>query len=540
MGPMQKPGSPQDPSNSFVHAATIKGDAITLKDRLFNAVTNDPNLPALGSSITRIVKLSSSDDQSIQQLTYYVLSDVSLTQKILRLSNSAAFKAITNKEISSINKAIFLLGFDSVKTSALAILLVDGMPAKHAAHVRIELIHALAASMISRKLAARTSFAKDVEEVSIAALFKNLGRILLATYEPDFYHQIMALAAQGQHTPEQASMQALGFRLDSLAETLLDNWNVPVNVIQALSAKPPGVLITPKNKQEWMQIAAEFCEKTAPLVLSANLTKEDIKLKEGLLNRFGKVLNLTMPVLDELIDKASIETRELLISADLASLDKNNKINQDSSHCEFDIAAEENLINDLTINNDETHNLQITERYSSNKPYNASILLLKGIQNTTEMMSSGDYRLENLINLGLDSLCSALGFRFITLCLRDSKMNSFRGRSSLGKRNLEYQKGFHFSAVPTNDLFHLAMQKNIDLLISNAFIPRIRKLIPLWHTTLLPDARSFLLLPLVVNKKPSGLIYADRETESPEGITHDEAKLVRILKGLILIALNSK
>ncbi|SEG05747.1 HDOD domain-containing protein [Nitrosomonas ureae] len=538
MGSIQKPYFPQGSSNSFVFTAIIKSGAKTLKDRLIDAVANDPDLPALGSSIARIVKLSSSDDQSIQQLSYYVLSDVSLTQKILRLSNSAAFKAITNKEISSINKAIFLLGFDAVKTSALAILLVDGMPAKHAAHVRIELIHALAASVISRKLA--VSFTKDIEEASIAALFKNLGRILLATYEPDLYHSMMALVTQGQHTPAQASMQVLGFSLDTLTEALLEEWNVPSNVIQALSAKPSGALITPRNKQEWMQIAAEFCEKAAPLVLNTNLITEEIELKEKLLNRFGKVFNLTMPVLNELISKATLETRELLVSADLESLDKNNKISQDSTHCEFDIAAEENLINELTINDNEPHNLQITERYACNKPYNASSLLLNGIQKTTEMMASGDYRLDNLINLGLDSLYSAFGFRFITLCLKDSKINSFRARSSLGKKNLEYQKGFNFSTVPTNDLFHLAMQRNIDIVIASAFTPRIRKLMPLWHTTLLPDACSILVLPLVVNKKPIGLIYADRETESPEGITHDEAKLVRILKGQILIALNSK
>jgi len=110
------------------------------------------------------------------------------------------------------------------------------------------------------------------------------------------------------------------------------------------------------------------------------------------------------------------------------------------------------------------------------------------------MMSSGDYRLEDLINLYLDCLYSALGFRFITLCLRDPKMNSFRARSSLGKPNWEYQKGFSFSATPTDDLFHLATQRNIDLVIPDAFIPRIRKHMPLWHTALLPGACSLLVL----------------------------------------------
>jgi len=121
-----------------------------------------------------------------------------------------------------------------------------------------------------------------------------------------------------------------------------------------------------------MRIAAEILRKSRAPCSSecANLT-ENNELKAKLLHRFGEALNLTMPVRNESISKDTSETRELLISADLASVDKNNKISQDSAHCEFDIAAEENLIDALTINNDETSNQQIIERYSCNKPYNA-------------------------------------------------------------------------------------------------------------------------------------------------------------------------
>ena len=66
------------------------------------------------------------------------------------------------------------------------------------------------------------------------------------------------------------------------------------------------------------------------------------------------------------------------------------------------------------------------------QPYNASALLLAGVQDVTEIMASGKYKLEDLIMLVLETYYNSLGFRFITLCLRDQKINLFRARSSLG------------------------------------------------------------------------------------------------------------
>ncbi len=537
MGSIQSPYTPQAPSNFFDSAAVKKYGKKTLGDHLIGTVTDDPDLPALGSSITRIVQLSSSDDQSIQQLAYFVLSDVALTQKILRLSNSVTFKSVSSKVNTSITKAIFLLGFNSVKTCALAMLLVDSMSGKRAEHVRTELIYALAASMVSRELVKISSF-KDAEEIAVVALFKNLGRLLLAGYDHDLYQKLMTLVEQGTHTPIQASQAVLDFNLDTLSETILGKWNIPVSIIQALKNKPTGILNAARNKQEWMQQAAEFSEKAASLILAAT-GAEDSELKNKLLNRFGTALNLDKDKLDQLILNASAETRTLLINANLLTIDKSKKINSDTTQIESDISVEDSL-NELVFSHAEDYTPEIIQRYPSGKPHNASVLLLAGVQDVTEIMASGKYNLDDLIMLVLETYYNSLGFRFITFCFRDPNTNLFRARSSLGKNNMEYQKAFNFPTVPSNELFHLALKNNVDLLISDAYIPKIRKLIPQWHVDLLPEARSFILLPLVVNEKPMGLFYADRALEAPEGITTEETRLIRTLKSQVLTAFNSR
>lgn len=515
-------------------------DPQSIKDYLIDAVTSDPDLPALANSIARIVQLSSSDDQSIQQLAYFVLSDVSLTQKILRLSNSIAYRNASNKANTSITKAIFLLGFNTVQACALAMLLVDGMPGKHAKHVRTELMRALAASMISRELA-KLGNVKDIEEIAIAALFKNLGQLLLAAYRPDLYQDVMTLIQQGSHTPSQASMQVLGFNLTSLAETIMEKWNIPPSIVQSLKTRPAGTLNTAKNKQEWLQQAAEFSEKTVPLVLSVGETGKNLDLlKNKLLDRFSKAFNLDRAKLDQLIVNAAGETRTLLINTDLLDADRSRKIAADTTHTEFEISAEETLLDEFIVDDTEGEDTQITQRYPSGKPYNAASLLLTGIQDVTEILGDGNFKLESLIMLILETYYNSLGFRFIALVLRDSKMNCYRTRGVLGKHTGSYQDIINFPTTPATDLFHLALQKNVDLHISDARIGKISKLTPDWYKERFSDVQSFMVLPLVTNNKPIGFFYADRETQAPEGITLEETRLIKTLKGQLLAAFNSK
>jgi GAF domain-containing protein len=84
------------------------------------------------------------------------------------------------------------------------------------------------------------------------------------------------------------------------------------------------------------------------------------------------------------------------------------------------------------------------------------------------------------------------------------------------------------------------MENDADLMISDASDAKIRDLIPAWHRKLLPDARSFIVLPLVVHKKPFGLFYADRILPAPEGVPPDETAMIRTLKAQVLAALNSR
>lgn len=514
------------------------------RDRLLRKIAEDTDLPALGSSVARVVQLASSDEDSVRELAHFVLSDVGLTQKVLRLSNTVVYRTASGVPVTTISRAIFLLGFDTVKTSALAILLVDSMKGKHAQSVRAELGFALSASVIGREIARRSHF-KDAEEAAVAALFKNMGRLLVASHDHRLYAEIAELSGGGTHSPGQASMQVLGCTFDMLAESVLQEWQIPDTIINALGMLPQGALKPAKHRQEWLQHVAAFSTAAAALMPKMTQPGGD-PASRALLARFGAALNLDSVRLTELLATVARETRALTENAELifasAELDEgepelaSGEANDDSGRGKIS-----NLPQELLLVTGQAEGAA-DACYPSGKPRRARDLLMAGVQDVTEMMASKQCKVNDLIMLALETLYRGMGFRFATVCLRDAKTNQYRARVALGADSTRLQDGFVFTAAGAarRDLFSLAMENNADLMIADASSANIVDLVPPWHHKLMPEARSFIVLPLVVNGVAFGFFYADRICMAPEGVLADETAMIKTLKGQVLAALSAR
>lgn len=546
----QNTGSPK--SDTGIRGSS-DDSANKARDRLLQKISAAADLPALGSSVSRVVQMTSSNDEAVRNLAHFILSDVALTQKILRIANTVTYRTVSGTPVTTVSKAIFLLGFDTVKTCALAMLLVDRMSGKHAKAVRNELGHALSASIVGREMARRSHY-RDAEEAAIAALFKNIGRLLVAAHDHDLYNEVIRLVEKEGRTPAQASMLVLGCSFDLLAEAVLREWNIPETIVQSLSPLPPGVLKPAKGRQEWMHQVAAFSSAAARLIPGMG-TPDHESGSNALLNRFGAALGLDHAKLTQLFAGVAQETRVLASTTALAMQPDEHEeaaattvpgTPEDQATPTTDAATgqgaeESDLPRELLLDVlEDTQLLLVVERHASGKPMNARDLLLAGVQDVTLMMASGRCKVNDLILLVLETLYSSMGFRFATLCLKDMQTHQFKARIAVGEKDDERQAGFVFPVATARDLFHLALDNDADLMISDATVPKIHNLLPAWHRTLLPDARSFIILPLVVQNKQLGLFYADRAQAAPEGVPSDETALIKTLKGQVLTALNSR
>ena len=504
-------------------------DGRRVRAALLQKVCGDEDMFALGSAIARVVQMVTSEDQGTHDLAHYVLSDVALTQRILRLANTVRYRTAAGTAVTTVSRAISLLGFDNVRTVALAMLLVDALASsEHAYSVRVELEASLCASLVGREMA-RHSFYQGAEEASIGALFKNLGALLVASHEHDRYREIQALLATGKHTPAQAAQMILGCSFDALSEAVLGEWKIPDVIMRAQRPLEPGVLKLAVNRGEWMRQVASFSLDVARL-LGKTPTPSDTPEAQALLARYGTALNLGAAELDELFETVAFEMTSLLQSMNLQPVPRRAP--------QEDKGGLPNVLLLATLGGEEEEQ----GTYPSGKPKNARDLLLAGVQDVTQMRASGRHKVNDVVMAVLETLYTALGFRFATVVLKDVRAGQYRARASFGLAQARVQEGFTFALAPAGDkgardLFYLAMENDADLMISDARGAKIRDLLPAWHKALLPDAQSFIVLPLVVGKVQLGLFYADRTELAPEGVPPDETALIKALKGQVLAAL---
>jgi HD-like signal output (HDOD) protein len=498
-----------------------------VRKSLMNKVCGDDEMFALGSSVANVVQMASSDDQGTHDLAYYVLSDVALTQRILRLSNTVRYRTASGTAVTTVSRAISLLGFDNVKTAALAMMLVDALSnSAHANSVRIELEASLCASLVGRELARRSSY-QGAEEAAIAALFKNLGPLLVASHEHDSYREINLLVAGGKHTPNQAAQAVLGCSYDALSGAVLDEWQIPDVIVRALAPLPPGAVKPATSRADWMRQVASFGLDVARLVGRSAEPGAAPEAME-LVARYGAALGIRKSDLDDLFATVVEEMDNMLESLNMPRVPKQDEAAGDEAGLPGVLLA-------ATMGDGG----EPAGRHPSGKPKNAREQLLAGLQDVTQMRASGKARVNDVVFAVLETLYLSMGFRFATVVFKDPRGGQYRARVSFGDDHAAHQAGFAFPLEAKRDLFHLAMANDADLMIEDAASPKIRDLVPAWHRALLPDAKSFIVLPLVVNKVQVGLLYGDRTQGAPEGVPPDETSLIKALKSQVLAALGS-
>jgi hypothetical protein len=282
------------------------------------------------------------------------------------------------------------------------------------------------------------------------------------------------------------------------------------------------------NRGEWMRQVASFSLDVARL-MGRTATPSDTPEAQALLARYGTALNIGATELDELFESVAFELKSLLQSMNLQPVPRRAPAE--------DKSGLPNVLVLATLGGAEEEQ----GTYPSGKPKNARDLLLAGVQDVTQMRASGRHKVNDVVLAVLETLYTALGFRFATVVLKDVRAGQYRARASFGHAHARVQDGFAFPLAAGDkggrDVFYLAMENDADLMISDARGAKIRDLLPAWHKALLPDAESFIVLPLVVGKVQLGLFYADRTETAPEGVPADETALIKALKGQVLAAL---
>jgi len=221
------------------------------------------DFPALSASFSRINQLSAqADETSIKSISDLVIRDFALTQKLLRVVNSAAFGA---GKITKVSQAVTLLGMSQLRSLATGMMLSGGGKAgvKNPA-VSAVLTDAFVAGVIARNIG-RMIGLSQVEELFICGMFSRLGPLLTLYYLTEEHAEILR-RIEAEHVDSIcASRAVLGLSFDQLGAEVARHWNFPDAILTALQPLPEGELGAPQGEAERMWHCASYARELCTL-----------------------------------------------------------------------------------------------------------------------------------------------------------------------------------------------------------------------------------------------------------------------------------
>jgi eukaryotic-like serine/threonine-protein kinase len=196
-------------------------------DFLLRRMRHKTDFPALSESVSAINKIANSETESVNKLSNSILKDFALTNKLLRLVNSAYFRPAGGGTISTVSRAVIVLGFEAVRNIAITVLLFEHLQNKtNANQLKEEFLRANLAGILAKEISSAAKM-PDLEQIFICSLFHSLGRLLAQYYFPEESDEIRRTMEQKACSDDQASLQVLGISFEDLGIAIAKQWGFP-------------------------------------------------------------------------------------------------------------------------------------------------------------------------------------------------------------------------------------------------------------------------------------------------------------------------
>ncbi|HJW12203.1 MAG TPA: protein kinase, partial [Albitalea sp.] len=273
-------------------AAAGAGNSGTL-EFLLRRMRHKSDFPAMSDSVARIQRVAGSEHESLSSLSNEILKDVALTNKLLRMVNTAHFTHAGGGSISTVSRAIALVGFAGIRNMALSLVLLEHMHDKgHANQLKEEFLRSLMAGSVASELC---SVDRESEEAFIGAMFQNLGRLLTEFYFPEEARQVRGVLAERalegrprDQVEDAVSINVLGLSFEQLGLGVAKSWGLP-ETLQRCMRKPVGEVPTrlgdKSDRVRWLALAAN---EVADAVLRCDASEAPAALA-AVAERYGKV-----------------------------------------------------------------------------------------------------------------------------------------------------------------------------------------------------------------------------------------------------------
>lgn len=505
---------------------------------LMRRMRHKSDFPALSESVVRIQSMATSETESVSSVTNQILKDVALTNKLLRVVNSAHFAR--SGSISTVSRAVTLVGFNGIRNMALSLVLLEHMQDKsHAAQLKDEFVRSLLAGTLGAEMC---SGEKEAEEAFIGSMFQNMGRLLTQFYFPEEAQQVRNLLQSERPAISEAaaSTRVLGLSFEALGLGVAKSWGLPDSIQRCMKhpvGSPPSMLSS--DSVERMRWVASASNEMADALLKFEAGDAHAHIAQ-VAKRYAKAIGSSEKQMAGAVEQAKVKLVEMAVAMEI-------RVKPDSQAHKLlrapvdepvlvpdpQLPVTDGNIGSLALH--ATQALEVNGQMRVVKSPQVAQTLAAGIQDITNAMVE-DFKLSDVLRMILETMFRAMGFDRIIFCMRDPKTETITGRFGLGEGVESHVKGFKVPLkAATPDLFGVVCIKGVDSMISDASESRILARLPEWYLKSL-NAPAFLLLPLQIKGAPFGLIYADKTKRGALDLDEKELALLRTLRNQAVMA----
>ncbi len=191
-------------------------------------------MPAFPKSVQKILALSRNIDCSPREVASVVESDPVMAAKVLKALNSPYYPV--PGRITSIDRAIAYLGFNTIKNLALGIASMGMLPRQNKACLDMHqyLLHSLYVAGVAKLLCSRTDPSADSTDCHIAGLLHDFGKVVFAQYMAEEFRLALDLSKNEAIPLHLAERQILGTDHCRMGSLLAEKWQLPDSIVQAM------------------------------------------------------------------------------------------------------------------------------------------------------------------------------------------------------------------------------------------------------------------------------------------------------------------
>jgi HD-like signal output (HDOD) protein len=458
--------------------------------------------PVVGQIVEIIKEISGkSDRMSVNDLAETISRDSTMISRIIALATTLGYNPC-GIEISSIHQAISVIGFDRIRTLAVAVLLIDSAESKKAGETLRELSGLALSSGLFASEMCRQGGNVDPDLVFLCGVLRNYGQILLATLMPGEYALVVEMS--GYPAKDDAFQSVFGLTPLDLGRELLGQMKLPDVILNSLRPVPQ---LTGGKASNPVIALAELGLRLAEMVSSSNVTLEN----------YGFLIHQMSAGFGEDISLSENSSKELLrdVAARMTAFCARGDISRNSLKL---FQRMESLASGLPLpppfrpaRKGERGGLIPAQGAVNPVPGTAASNLSRSaglLDVATESLSllvrksPADQR--HIFDLLLRVLQDALRLESCLLFLKERSGTRFLLNQGDGPILRDVQQSLALDPVQ-RDVFTVPLTRGEDVFIENPDDPKIQRFVPEWLRR--PGkTRPFILLPIKDRAGPFALI----------------------------------